>query len=77
MCIRDSYLGPLIYLRTPEKFNISLGLNMLRAQTTQGKQDTPMLLAASVLMAIPSVVMYFLGTKVFAKGISLQGGVKG
>ena len=77
MGIWGDYLGPLIYLRTPEKFNISLGLNMLRAQTTQGKQDTPMLLAASVLMAIPSVVMYFLGTKVFAKGISLQGGVKG
>ena len=64
-------------MRTPEKFNISLGLNMLRSQTTQGRQDTPMLLAASVLMAIPSIAMYFVGTKVFAKGISLQGGVKG
>ena len=77
MGIWGDYLGPLIYLRRPEKFNISLGLNMLRSQTTQGKQDTPMLLAASVLMAIPSIVLYFAGTKVFAKGISLQGGVKG
>ncbi len=77
MGIWGDYLGPLIYLRTPEKFNISLGLNMLRSQTTQGRQDTPMLLAASVLMAIPSIAMYFVGTKVFAKGISLQGGVKG
>ncbi|MBO4572797.1 MAG: carbohydrate ABC transporter permease [Clostridia bacterium] len=77
MGIWGDYLGPLIYLRQPYKFNISLGLNMLRAQTTQGKQDTPMLLAASVLMAIPSVVMYFVGTKIFAKGISLQGGLKG
>lgn len=77
MGIWGDYLGPLIYLRTPEKFNISMGLNMLRARTTQGKQDTPMLLAASVLMAIPSILMYFVGTKFFAKGISLQGGVKG
>lgn len=77
MGIWGDYLGPLIYLRTPSKFNISLGLNLLRAQTVQGRQDTPMLLAASVLMAIPSVLMYFLGTNVFAKGISLQGGVKG
>lgn len=77
MGIWGDYLGPLIYLRRPEKFNISLGLNMLRSQTTQGKQDTPMLLAASVLMAIPSIVIYYAGTKVFAKGISLQGGVKG
>ena len=77
MGIWGDYLGPLIYLRQPYKFNISLGLNMLRAQTTQGKQDTPMLLAASVLMAIPSVIMYFVGTKIFAKGISLQGGLKG
>ena len=77
MGIWGDYLGPLIYLRQPQKFNISLGLNMLRAQTSQGKQDTPMLLAASVLMAIPSVLLYFIGTKIFAKGISLQGGLKG
>lgn len=77
MGIWGDYLGPLIYLRQPQKFNISLGLNMLRAQTTQGKQDTPMLLAASVLMAIPSIILYFVGTKIFAKGISLQGGLKG
>ena len=77
MGIWGDYLGPLIYLRRPEKFNISLGINMLRSQTTQGKQDTPMLLAASVLMAIPSMIMYYAGTKIFAKGISLQGGVKG
>lgn len=77
MGIWGDYLGPLIYLRRPEKFNISLGINMLRLQTTQGKQDTPMLLAASVLMAIPSMIMYYTGTKIFAKGISLQGGVKG
>lgn len=77
MGIWGDYLGPLIYLRRPEKFNISLGINMLRSQTTQGKQDTPMLLAASVLMAIPSMIMYYTGTKIFAKGISLQGGVKG
>ena len=77
MGIWGDYLGPLIYLRRPDKFNISLGINMLRSQTTQGKQDTPMLLAASVLMAIPSMIMYYTGTKIFAKGISLQGGVKG
>ncbi len=77
MGVWGDYLGPLIYLRRPEKFNISLGINMLRSQTTQGKQDTPMLLAASVLMAIPSMIMYYTGTKIFAKGISLQGGVKG
>lgn len=77
MGIWGDYLGPLIYLRRPEKFNLSLGLNLLRFQTSQGKQDSPMLLAASVLMAIPSMIMYFAGTKVFAKGILLQGGVKG
>ncbi len=77
MGIWGDYLGPLIYLRTPSKFNISLGLNMLRSQTTDGKQDAPMLLAASVLMAIPSIALYFLGTGLFSKGISLQGGVKG
>lgn len=77
MGIWGDYLGPLIYLRTPEKFNISMGLNMLRTQSNQGKEDTPMLLAASVLMAIPSIIMYFLGTKIFSKGISLQGSVKG
>ena len=77
MGIWGDYLGPLIYLRSPEKVNISMGLNMLRTQSNQGKEDTPMLLAASVLMAIPSIILYFLGTRIFSKGISLQGGVKG
>ncbi|MDY4186721.1 MAG: carbohydrate ABC transporter permease [Candidatus Borkfalkiaceae bacterium] len=77
MGIWGDYLGPLIYLRSPEKFNISMGLNMLRTQSNQGKEDTPMLLAASVLMAVPSIILYFLGTRIFSKGISLQGGVKG
>lgn len=77
MGIWSDYLGPLIYLRTPEKFNISLGLNLMRTQSNQGREDTPMLLAASVLMTIPSIIMYFVGTRVFTKGISLQGGVKG
>ncbi len=72
------YLGPLIYLRTPEKYNISLGLNLMRSRASSGgRVDSTMLLAASVLMAIPSIAMYFGGTKIFAKGISLQGGVKG
>lgn len=77
MGIWGDYLGPLIYLRTEDKFNISMGLNMLRTQSNQGKEDSPMLLAASVLMAIPSIILYFVGTRVFSKGISLQGGVKG
>ena len=67
MGIWGDYLGPLIYLRRPEKFNISLGINMLRSQTTQGKQDTPMLLAASVLMAIPSMIMYIRARKFLQK----------
>lgn len=77
MGIWGDYLGPLIYLRRPEKFNISLGINMLRSQTTQGNRIRLCCLAASVLMAIPSMIMYYTGTKIFAKGISLQGGVKG
>ena len=65
MGIWGDYLGPLIYLRRPEKFNISLGINMLRSQTTQGKQDTPMLLAESVLMSIPSMIMYYTRARKF------------
>lgn len=77
MGIWGDYLGPLIYLRRPEKFNISLGINMLRSQTTQGKQDTPMLLGGKRFNGdtVHDYVLY--GHENFAKGISLQGGVKG
>ena len=80
MGIWGDYLGPSIYLRREELWNISVGLNSLRTSSTTavigGRTDAPMLLASSVLMAIPSIVMYFVGTRAFTKGISLQGSDK-
>lgn len=80
MGIWGDYLGPSIYLRKEELYNISVGLNSLRVTSSTGssggRTDAPMLLASSVLMAIPSIVMYFLGTRAFTKGISLQGSEK-
>ncbi len=80
MGIWGDYLGPSIYLRKEELYNISVGLNSLRvtssSASTGGRTDAPMLLASSVLMAIPSIVMYFIGTRAFTKGISLQGSDK-
>ena len=80
MGIWGDYLGPSIYLRKEELYNISVGLNSLRTSSTNaavgGRTDAPMLLASSVLMAIPSIAMYFIGTRAFTKGISLQGSDK-
>ena len=80
MGIWGDYLGPSIYLRKEELYNISVGLNSLRVTSSSaqigGRTDAPMLLASSVLMAIPSIAMYFIGTRAFTKGISLQGSDK-
>jgi multiple sugar transport system permease protein len=67
------FLGPLIYLQSPEKFTLSLGL-----QQFQGTHSLEwgMLMAASTLMILPIVVLFFLAQKAFIRGI-VTGGLKG
>jgi multiple sugar transport system permease protein len=67
----NDFLGPLIYLQRPEQFTLALGLANLQSQ--QGGTDWPTLMAASVLVILPVLALFFLAQKTFVEGIATTG----
>jgi ABC-type glycerol-3-phosphate transport system permease component len=73
MGVWNDFMGPLIYLNKPETYTLALGLNFFKGQYTS---DWNMLMAASLVMMLPLVVLFFVAQKAFIEGITLTG-VKG
>jgi len=66
----NSFLWPLIVIQTREKLTLQVGLAMLRSELST---EWPTLMAASVLSALPAIILYFLAQKQFVQGITLTG----
>lgn len=67
----NDFLGPLLYLTDQRTFTLSLGLQFFQSQHT----GTPwnLLMAASCIVLLPVIVVFFLAQKVFTQGISTTG----
>lgn len=73
----SDFLGPLIYLNSPEKFTVSVGLQFFNATPEVGGDPMQhLLMAACVLSMIPVIVVFFLGQRFFVQGIVMSG-IKG
>jgi multiple sugar transport system permease protein len=70
MAAWNDYLGPLIYLNDDSLYTLSIGLATLRGQygTYWG-----LLMAASTVMTVPIIVLFFLAQRTFIQGIQLTG----
>jgi multiple sugar transport system permease protein len=66
----NDFYGPLIYLQKPELQPLSLAVQIFQ---TQHGTDWPVLMAASILVAAPLVVLYFVAQRKFIEGITLTG----
>lgn len=64
------YMGPLIYLNTPEHWTLSIGLSSFLKQHTA---DWNLLMAAAVVFTLPMVVIFFVGQRYFISGITISG----
>ncbi|MCL4532413.1 MAG: carbohydrate ABC transporter permease [Actinobacteria bacterium] len=69
----NDFLGPLIYLRDPSKYTLSIGLAMLNGQYGS---YWGAIFAMATLMTLPIIVLFFLTQRTFIQGITLTG-VKG
>ena len=69
----NDFLGPLLYLSDEKQYTITIGLQMF---TTQYKTQWSLLMAASLLVTIPVIVVYFVVQKRFVEGITFSG-IKG
>lgn len=67
----NDFLGPLIYLVDQSSFTLSLGLQAY--QTQHGGTPWNLLMAASVMVILPIVVVFFFAQKAFIQGIATSG----
>lgn len=65
------FLGPLLYLNDVDKQTLELGLNTYNSTVTVSPWH--LIMAGSVLVTIPLVVIFFIGQRYFVKGISMTG----
>lgn len=66
----NDYLGPLIYLKSPEKKTIQLGLKMFISQYSS---DYGLIMAGSMLSLIPVLIIFLCFQKYFVQGIASTG----
>lgn len=69
----NDYLGPLIYLNTPAKYTVQIGLKRFIGE--YGTDFGP-ILAGSVISIIPVLIIFIFGQKYFVEGIAMSG-IKG
>lgn len=66
----DDFMGPLIYLNSPEKYTVSIGLRMF--QDSYGV-NLEQVMAASLIHILPTIALFFLAQRYFIRGITLSG----
>jgi multiple sugar transport system permease protein len=67
----NDFLGPLIFLTDPQTFTMALGLQQYQSQF--GGSEWHLLMAASALLVLPIIVLFFFAQKTFIQGISTTG----
>jgi multiple sugar transport system permease protein len=65
-----SFIGPLIYLNKPDMYTISLGLRMFQLEHNT---EWTLLMAASIMLTTPVIILYFFVQRTFIQGITLTG----
>jgi ABC-type glycerol-3-phosphate transport system permease component len=70
----NDFMGPLIYINSDHKRTLALGLaNFMGAYVTE---EPALLMAVSLLMIVPTVILFFLAQRALMEGLKL-GAVKG
>jgi len=72
----NDFMGPLIYLNDQRLYPLSIGLSMMFNTYTGYGNAVPLIgpvMAASVLMTLPIIVIFFVGQQYFVRGISTTG----
>jgi ABC-type glycerol-3-phosphate transport system permease component len=76
----NAFLAPLVFINSPEKLLVAVGLRYFNVAATgsavmKGPQDH-LLMGASLMVALPCLILFFLAQKYFVQGIVMSG-IKG
>ena len=66
----NNFMGPLIYLNTTEKFTLAVGLRTFRSYTST---NWALLMAGSVVMIMPVLILFFSLQRYFLRGMQFSG----
>lgn len=69
----NDFLGPLLYLNDERSYTLALGLQRF---VSQHGAEWSMLMAATTVMTLPIVVIFFFAQRTFIQGVTLTG-IKG
>jgi ABC-type glycerol-3-phosphate transport system permease component len=70
----NSFIDPMIFIRTTDKFPISVGLRFFQVGADMGGEPRePLLMAASLLMALPPILLYLFAQRYYVQGIVMSG----
>jgi multiple sugar transport system permease protein len=69
----NDFYEPLIYLHSPEHWTLAVGLQTFNALYAV---NTNYIMAASVILILPPILLYFLAQRIFTQGVVFTG-VKG
>jgi multiple sugar transport system permease protein len=69
----NDFFGPLLYLTSEKMYTLQVGLQFFKMQYSVAWQE---LMAASTVVLLPTIVLFFAGQRLFVRGIALTG-IKG
>ena len=73
----NDFLGPLVYLTSPENFTLAVGLRYFDVTPNQpGVPQLHLLMAAVVMGTVPIIALFFVTQRYFVEGVVLSG-IKG
>lgn len=72
MGIWNDFFAPLIYIVNENQRTVGVALNYLK-NTYEGTSSIPITMAASIILIIPCLLLYYFGQKYFVKGITFKG----
>jgi ABC-type glycerol-3-phosphate transport system permease component len=66
----NDFLAPLIYINSPEKFTLTLGLRRFMSLTDVRFQE---MMAMALLMTLPVIIVFFFFQQYFIQGVVMSG----
>lgn len=66
----NDFMGPVIYLHSPQNFTLPIGLRAFQQRTGT---EWDLLMAASLLVMLPVIVLFFILQRQFVQGMSMSG----
>ncbi|WP_148927901.1 carbohydrate ABC transporter permease [Paenibacillus methanolicus] len=66
----NDFMGPLVYVNEESKFTMALGLQMFQSLHSA---QWHLLMAASTVVILPVIIVFFIGQRYFIEGITLTG----